>query len=315
MKPYLALWVGIILLVLFFLAGCTTSGAAPSGSTAIIPDYTAAAQTIAAQLTEIAGPGAVQATIIPNSEKLASATPITATESLPDTSTPLPSKTPLLSNPLTITQTSTVVPVATGSPAPPLSPGDPKAGLGDPDFSDDFEDGSNWYIYNDEHVNIEVQDSELSMTALNADKYEAMMLSTLPIITDFYMEVTATTGDCSGLDRYGLIFRAPGFTPIQGYLFGFTCDGMYSLRVFDGINFTALVQWTLNESIHAGPQQTNILGIAATGQQLTLSANGQPLLEIQDDRFSSGYFGLFVSAYNTPGFQVSYSDFAYWLQP
>jgi hypothetical protein len=176
-------------------------------------------------------------------------------------------------------------------------------------------DGSNWFVYNDEHINIEVQDNQLRMTALNADKYEAMMLSTQPIIDDFYMEVTATTGECSGFDRYGLVFRAPGFTPIQGYLFGFTCDGMYSLRIFDGVNFTAIVQWTHSELIHAGSNQTNQLGISAVGQELKLFANGKPLLELQDDRFSSGYFGLYIGAYSTPGFSVSYSDFAYWLQP
>ena len=176
-------------------------------------------------------------------------------------------------------------------------------------------DGSNWFVYNDEHINIEVQDNQLNMTALNADKYEAMMLSTQPIIDDFYMEVTSTTGECSGFDRYGLIFRAPGFTPIQGYLFGFTCDGMYSLRIFDGVNFTAIVQWTHSELIHAGSKQTNQLGISAVGQEIKLYANGKPLLELQDDRFTSGYFGLYIGAYSTPGFSVSFSDFAYWLQP
>jgi hypothetical protein len=39
------------------------------------------------------------------------------------------------------------------------------------------------------------------------------------------------------------------------------------------------------------------------------------IVELQDDRFSSGYFGLFISAYSTPGFRTSFSDFAYWLQP
>jgi hypothetical protein len=90
--------------------------------------------------------------------------------------------------------------------------------LGEPDFSDDFVDGTNWFMYNDEHVNIEVQDNQLRMTALNADKYEAMMLSTQPIIDDFYMEVTATTGECSGFDRYGLIFVRRDLHP-SGYLF------------------------------------------------------------------------------------------------
>lgn len=312
MKSLDSIWSGILLVAILCLAGCGSPSNIAPASPAANPDYTAAAQTIAAQLTQIAGPDAAQPTIAATSGGSISTEFITASETLPNTSTPLSTKTPLVNNPLTVTQTSTLAPTSGGTALP--SPASDTA-MGDPDFRDDFVDGSNWYVYNDEHVNIEVRDGRMSMTALNADKYEAMMLSTQSIIADFYMQVTATSGECSGLDRYGLIFRAPGFTPIQGYLFGFSCDGMYSLRIFDGINFTAIIPWTQSDLILAGPQQTNQLGISASQQQLILYANGKPLLEIQDDRFSSGYFGLFVSAYETPGFQVSFSDFAYWLQP
>lgn len=315
MNRLISIVTNMIILSSVILAGCTSTEANPPSSPAVNPDYTAAAKTIAAQLTEIAGPGALEPTIDTTTEIPVPPDNITATETLPNTSTPLPTRTSLPNNPLTVTQTSTLAPIIPGTALPSLAADDPKAGLGDPDFSDDFVDGSNWFVGNDEHVNIEIHDNQLSMTALNADKYEAMRLSTQPIIDDFYMEVTTTTGECSGSDRYGLIFRAPGFTPIQGYLFGFTCDGMFSLRIFDGVNFTAIIQWTRSEIILAGSNQTNLIGISAVGQELKLYANGKPLLELQDDRFSSGYFGLFISAYSTPGFRTSYSDFAYWLQP
>lgn len=305
---------GLILITIIF-AGCTSMQRSTTTSPTEGPNYTAAAQTIAAQLTEIAGSGAVQPTIAVTQPFPAEAETITASETLPDTSTPYPTRTSLTDNPLTVTQTSTLTPTTAGAVTPTFSSGDPRASLGEPDFSDHFVDGANWYVYNDQHVNIETQDGKLKMTALNADKYEAMMLSTQPIIDDFYMEITVTTVECSGFDRYGLIFRAPGFTPIQGYLFGFTCDGKYSLRIFNGVDFTAVVQWTQSELINAGSNQTNRLGLSAVGSQLKLYANGKPLLELEDEHFSSGYFGLFISAYVTPGFTTSFSDFAYWLQP
>jgi hypothetical protein len=318
MKNFKRIWKFATYTVVLILAACTSPVSSSPSSQVVNPDYTAAAQTIAAQLTNITGTGSEVPFNLQTPEITVTTGVISPTQTLPNTSTPLPTRTSAPSNPLTDTQTSTptsLTTTSTGTPTPPLATGDPKASLGEPDFTDNFDDGSNWFIYTDEHAEVEVQDNRLTMTLLNADKYEAMMLSTQPILEDFYMEVSATTGDCRGLDRYGLIVRAPGFNPIQGYLFGFTCDGQYSLRIWDGVGFTAIIQWTRSDLILAGAQQTNRFGFSASGQQLKLFANGKLLTEIQDDQFPSGYFGLFAGAYATPGFSVSYTDFAYWLLP
>lgn len=278
-------------------------GTAQSGSTEPAvgeAQYTAAAQTISAQLTEIANP----VSITPTPPLL-----LTPSETLPATSTPLPTRTPLPSD----TPTPTWTPLPT-TPAPTDTPTqvslDPRDNLGTPDFIDNFSSLSNWPVYNDEHVTMQKVDGGLAMTALKADKYEAWMVS-WPVLTDFYLEVTATTGKCSGLDRYGLLARA-GVDARSGYLFGFTCDGRFSLRIWDGQKFTMLQEWKASPLINAGSEQKNRLGFWARGSKITLYANGQPLIEVEDSTFASGAFGLFVGSVLTPEFTVVFSEVAYW---
>lgn len=264
--------------------------------------YTEAAQTISAQLTEILRP----ATDTPALETNQAGPTI---EPLPATSTPLPTRTPLPSDTPTVTPT----PIPT-TPAPTDTPTvvslDPRDSLGEPDFSDRFSSLSNWPIYNDEHVEMAKAETGLALTALKADKYEAWMVS-WPVLTDFYLEVTATTGKCSGLDRYGLLARSTSDAR-SAYLFGFTCDGRYSLRIWDGTKFNILIQWKPAPGINQGSEATNRLGFKAQGSQLTLYANGQPLASIEDDTFTSGAFGLFIGSVLTPNFTVTINELDYW---
>ena len=151
------------------------------------------------------------------------------------------------------------------------------------------------------------------MTSKKANSYENWSMA-WPVLTDFYLEITGTTGDsCSGKDRYGMIFRAPD--PEQGYLVGISCDGNYRVRTWDGENFEELVGWQPSEHILTGKDQTNRLGVMADGSKLSVYINGHLVEEIQDDTYSKGSFGTFIAADNTPGFTVSVSEAAYWDIP
>jgi len=166
------------------------------------------------------------------------------------------------------------------------------------------------------HIQMVVEGGKLQMTALIPDQenpWDGWMI-TQSDLTDFYLAVSATPGECSGLDRYGLLARA---TPNadQTYLFGFSCDGQYSLRIWNGHDFKMLVDWTTSQYIFSGADQTNQLGFKAEGNRLSLFANGDLLTELEDDTFSEGAFGLFVGAVNTAGFTVAFDDIAYWESP
>ena len=262
--------------------------------------YTAAAETIVAHLTEVAETLTPTAPTAPPPE----ATPTAVLPTATHTSTPTePPSTP------TSTATSAPVPTAT------IPAGDPKAGLGEPEFYDPFDDGNSWPLYTDEHVSFKVNDSQLVMTAFNPDKYNGWML-TWPVISDFYLEETAKTTDCSGLDQFGLMFRATktgkGYI---GYLFGISCDGKYSLRRWDGDKYVSLVDWTSSNKINAGSNQSNRIGVMANGKKISMYANGSLLGEINDETHREGRFGVFVGSAATPDLRVRADEIAYWNLP
>lgn len=255
--------------------------------------YTAAAETVIAQLTEVA-------------LTAASATPTqTQTAPLPATSAPQPSETPLPSGTVTPSATSTLATTAT------LAADDPKLRLGEPDWKDTFKNADRWSPYEDEHVRFRVRDGALIMTAFQAEDRDSWML-TVPKPDNYYLEVIATPQACSGLDRYGIIFRTDA---TEGYLFGFSCDGQYSLRRWNGDKFKALVDWTDSADILSGADKTNRIGLMVEGDQFSLYANGKLLTEISDDTYTEGGFGLFIASENTQDFKVQVSEVTYWKLP
>jgi hypothetical protein len=138
---------------------------------------------------------------------------------------------------------------------------------------------------------------------------------------NLYLEGSFRPDTCKGSDHYGLIARVPVIREAdQGYLFGVTCDGFYSLRRWDGKvgndgKMEWLVRWTASPAIATGSNQTNRLGLMMTGSRLILYANGTLLGEVNDSSFASGYFGVFVGADETDRFTIRVDEMAYWVNP
>ncbi|HZD55283.1 MAG TPA: hypothetical protein VE136_01060 [Anaerolineales bacterium] len=306
MKPYAYTLAFSSLLLIGLLSACSLPAPGATATQNVVPEYTAAAQTIIAQLTQAAG------TMAPSAESPTQA-PETIT-SEPGSETPsseAPTETPTP----TESQESTSTPTPTATPTPTNLPSDPGAALGEPDFLDTFQNGDNWALYEDDHVRFRINDGTLRMVAFNPELWDGFVLS-WPVIDDFYLEMTATTKTCSGRDNYGLVARAGNSdNGYAAYLFGISCDGRYSLRIWDGENFTRLVDWTESEHIEAGSDQTNRIGFMADGDILSLYANGSLLEKTQDDTFDEGKFGVFVGSANTSDFTVLDDEIAYWELP
>lgn len=183
--------------------------------------------------------------------------------------------------------------------------------LGDPTWTDTFSDASNWYLLDTANTHFSVEENQLVMTADLPGQGEEWGLSTHPGITDFYMEVSFTTGDeCTSLDRYGVLVRAPD--PNQGYVYGFSCDGRFRLYEWDGETYQGLQQWTSSAKIFTGSEQTNKLGILLSGDTIKLYANDYLLLELSDSTYDTGRFGLFIGSTNTENLKIYVNDISYW---
>jgi hypothetical protein len=300
------------LTILYILSACNLPASQSTQPTLDTPgddpDYTSVAFTISAQLTDVENAIARSRNSGNAGTPQPSGAANSASETLPFTSTPLPTKTPFPSD--TPLPSPTIKPSPT---APPTQPSDdPKSGLGEPTWRDNFNNAANWPLYSDEHVEMQIRDGHLEMTALYPDKWDSWML-TNQRPTDFYIEVIATPGECGYLDRYGLLVRAPDSN--QAYLYGFSCDGNYSLRYWNGEKFYLLEKWTPSKHINQGSEETNRLGLWIEGSKLTLYANGNLLTFLEDDSLQEGKIGLFIGAVKTEGFTAFFNEIAYWEIP
>jgi hypothetical protein len=245
---------------------------------------------------------------------------ITATARANPTGTPLPTDTPEPTEPpatATTAPTATLpLPTATDTATPAPTPtatlpaGDPALTLGAPTRVLAF-DPNVWFLFEDDHLKMEIEDGQLELTAFNAESWEGWS-TTGYVLENFYLEVTGTTGpECSGKDRFGVIVRADD--PNEGYLFGISCDGFFRLRSWDGESFTTLQEWTSSSHIRIGPNETNRIGLMARGDELRLFVNGFEVAVVEDDAFDQGAFGVFVSSASTEDFIVTISDARYWV--
>lgn len=306
MKRRRTIFMVLIYFLILSLAACSLPAPAIPESTDDPAAFTQAAETIIAHLTQLVD----GFTPTPPSGE----TPEGPLPGTPPAETTAPAET--LPSP-TSTETATTEPSPTlvPTPTPTLAPADPRVSLGNPQFHDTFESGTNWALYEDDHVAFEVKEGELILTAFETDQWDGWML-TWPTGKDFYLEMTATQENCAGLDRYGLVARQ-----IQtdlgyiGYLFGVSCDGRYSLRSWDGKTFTTLINWTANENLNTGSHQTNRIGWMAQGDRLSFYANGHHMVEYRDATHQEGRFGVFIGAANTPDFTVAIGEVAYWELP
>jgi hypothetical protein len=184
--------------------------------------------------------------------------------------------------------------------------------LGSPDWRDPMDNSNAWYTLNTANTEWEFEDGMLRMKAKDVDQPEEWGLSSKPAMTDYFLQATFKTGDtCAGLDRYGVLVRAPD--PSMGYVFEFSCDGRYRLYIWDGEEYEAIQEWKSSGFVKGGANQTNILGIWLKGETIKLYANNMLLAEFTNDKFDEGRFGLVLGADQTEGLEVFVDEVAYWL--
>ena len=184
-------------------------------------------------------------------------------------------------------------------------------GLGSPDWRDEFDSGANWFNLNTDNVSFNFDDGLLRMRAKTAGSGDFWGLSNRPDLENFYLEAEFITGDaCSGLDRYGLLVRAP--EPSAGYVFNVSCNGQFRIYEWDGDTYNQLHAWTSSSAIETGPDATNVVGVWADGDDIRLYINDVLVAELEVSIYDEGRFGLLVGSTNTAPFDVYVDEIAYW---
>jgi len=229
--------------------------------------------------------------------------------------TPDPNAPTRTHNPDIPTRTPTITLSPSTTPTATPDPEDPVTSLSDPWFRDNFADGSNFFLYDEPQSSYGVENNQMILVAKKANNFETWSLAA-PTLYNFYLETTGTFGnDCSGKDRYGLIFRAPD--TLEGYLISLSCDGSYRLSTWENEEekYTSLRPWTTSDYINPGPGAENRLGIKTSGTTLTGYINGRQIFELNDSTFIQGRMGVLVAASETAGFTAYLDQVVYWNLP
>lgn len=241
----------------------------------------------------------------------------TPTVAATNTSTPSvtlpPSQTPEPSETLEPSET----PESTAMPTEP--PFDPAAQYGAPTLFDSMDSDRNWAgsggLPDDENIRLALGGGNLHVTGKKAEWDTWWFTST--VAGDLYIQIEVNNGNCSGKQQYGLILRGPASAGAgaRGYIYTFSCDGFYRLdRLDTTAPFTKveLVGWTESDHINAGDNETNTLGIRMLGEDITLYANGFELEDLDDGKFASGRFGLFINASSPGNYTYDVDELSYW---
>lgn len=228
--------------------------------------------------------------------------------------TPLPEPTePVETEEPTPVPTPTPADTPVPTPTATLVSTDPTLTLGNPDWVDNMNNDANWPTGFSDFTAIKFENGFLKLTAqTNLDGWRVSW----PVIEDFYLEATLQTPECEGNDHFGLMFRVPADSRAgQGYLFGITCDGRYSLRRWDGTTMHFLINRTANDAINEGANVVNRLGVMARGANLAFYINGQKVNEVSDSNYLEGKFGIFVGGTNVDNLSVWVDQVRYWTVP
>ena len=209
-------------------------------------------------------------------------------------------------------------PTATLAPSPTLPEGDPRLKLGNPKATDPMSNADKWTWPTGESdfTSVSFTGSKMTLTGLSEDA--GWRLPLLPSLKNFYVEMTAITGKCSGRDAFGIIFRVPDLRDAdQGYLFSISCDGQYRLSRWNGKagdngESVVLQNWKANKAILGGEGKTNRLGVWVDGSTIMLYANGVKLGEYTDATYKEGNFGIFINPDQTKEFSVQIDEISYW---
>jgi hypothetical protein len=222
------------------------------------------------------------------------------------TTAPTSTTSPALTDTPSLTDTPTATSTLTGD--------DPASQLGNPDFTDNFSTDTNWSAYDSEGSKAEIKDGHFVFTKKTI-QYGSHWSVSWPKLSDYYLQVTGQMpAACSGLDRLGIIFRAPD--PSRGFLYTVACDGRYRLAVWDGSETRILVDWVASSHINSGANAVNRLGVLVEGKKTTLYVNGKLLTSVTDDQYVGQYrYGLLVGAAEHEPFTVFFDDLSYWENP
>lgn len=293
------------LLLVILLTSCSLPRVSPTPSTDEMPTRISALLTAMVTMTPQIETAVISTPTIPP----ATETPLpTQTES--PTPTEEPTATPGISSTPTLDLTTQAL--ATNTPmSTPTSPADdPALTLGVASIVDPFDNGNNWPIGSDDYTTAKISDGKMIVTGLTTK--DGWRVSNVKGI-NFYVQLVGKWNTCSGKDHFGIMFRVPNpKIADRGYIFTITCDGHYALRKWAVDKMYSLIEYKASNAILQGSNQTNRIGVLASGSTYTLYINGVKVDQYSDPDYLYGYYGIDIGGRDTSGFTVEFDELSFW---
>jgi hypothetical protein len=229
-----------------------------------------------------APPAAPPATDIPTPAHTATPTPTATTVWFPPSATP------------------TLFPTAAVTPTPDLRPG-----LGETLLADDFSDGASWSLGRTSAGGAALGKNELTIALSEPGAY-AYSVRGQPVLSDFYLEITASPTLCRGTDEYGLLLRLN--SDVDFYRFSLSCDGQVRLDKLAGGAASSPQPWTLSGSVPPGAPSISRLAVWAKGREMRFFVNEEYQFTVSDPTLAEGSLGVFARSDGDNAVTVSFSD-------
>jgi hypothetical protein len=128
---------------------------------------------------------------------------------------------------------------------------------------------------------------------------------------DFTLEVEAVPLSTSGLDGYGLVYRAQDNA--HYYAFAIGSDGYYAVLREIGSEETALVEWQQFPHIHRG-LRTNRLRVACASASCDFFINDEHAATVEDDTWLVGSAGLWARSLDDSAVTVRFERACVWVE-
>lgn len=190
-------------------------------------------------------------------------------------------------------------PTATPTPLPQRSPTPTPnwfAEVGSVLLSENFGDAALWNTVTSAVGSVTVQRGRLVLAAQPGGYLVTYRRQ--PVLSDFYLEVTAELSLCRQDDLYGLLFRADGN---NSYRYGLDCRGQVRLDRMQGNLRYPLQAPLVSGEVPPGSPGIVRLGVWARGREMRFFVNGHFQFQLSDGTLSNGSIGFFARpAADTP---------------
>lgn len=198
------------------------------------------------------------------------------------------------------TPTPTTRPTQEFTPTPELI-----TGLGAIILTDTFEDGSAWSLGQTALGATSVLDGSLTI-AIAEEKAYLYTVRWQPVLTDFYLSLTASPALCKGQDEYGVLLRVN--EDLDYYRFSLSCDGQVRLDRIIGSTASSPKPWYYSGAFPPGSPVVNRLGVWMSGKEMRFFINDIYQFTINDPLITKGSIGLFARSTGGHALTVNFSD-------